>query len=1390
MARHARWIDTSLIHEKRNEQKSSTKVDDDIQARIRSLLISQNKHHNPRAPSPSAQHAFSPYDSEEDDSGFSPQLAASYLPCAAMATVKLVDIEPKNLSMMDNRFDGSASLNIDYLHTRPSQPEPENQTRRDHHKSESSATISSFRPPSRATSQLSKNSTNSHILIHNIRTLLPASSHPKEKLSESEGHNMPGSYISEIDMMPDGRTTKEVSVSKPTRFDPGSNPETQSRAIEALKKARDFDKSEKNPRPKPAHRREPSQTSFRSTNSTLDSLHLLKLATGYTNTSHAVEPVLTPSVSQGHSYNEKLETPQPIPIRHRERESAKSSSAENSSADAILKQDLSNDRGLSNKHNTSKAVDLPIRSLRSSTCENVDQSYDHFPAAGGTTKPKLESLTDQRPTPLKKTLPLLDQDEEPIGIHPSSFLMINNQANKMNIDGAISEAMPAKSLDSDDSSAIVQKLSKFGRAVTGLSDTSLLPTLPLPFLRSPVNDKEEDGMSGKGHLQELSHSPSKSRSENSKGFSDNANLVKDLGPNSEDGVRPKKHWIQQLLSRKSSNSLTKTYPNLTTRSSGPFVCNTKDTNQQETEKLPSNVNLNADVDASTENRLIDEKMILDERQRKTEPFTGVIENLEGILNEALTLARRAADPAIHEISPSSSSYSINRGSRLVHNSYNSSMDSDDMSSRSGDLDVEQPKITLPALYNYLHRDYRDQEKFLKAWDSWSNQHVGAEKPKSHSIVQDSSVEVHSVSESALQPKYEGDADDALKSLETRDWAIIKQPPHTPIPKTSLSRNLTLPRKPGFLKVPLKEQRGFVVRENKSSSTFASETAVPLYNRAQMPRIQPRSSSAGLRTIQPQNEEFRSPKTQFANENYSDVDLKNLRPSGLQYRTETQQTIASRPNRGYSFTRNVNHPFEDELPSLHEQPTQNEPGSREQGSPVRNFSLTGRRHHSLRETHGFSLSRSHRRAPIARDWRTSRKRYVATVACVNTALMGLIIGIYAGEVPAIQYAIADEHHYAILGNVVFFIGLAITTASFWPLPLLHGRKPYTIAALALLLPLQFPQATAVGTTRSPNVSTYRVGLLLSRSLSGLIMGFANINFKTTLLDLFGASLQSAHPHQETVNNNDVRRHGGGMGVWLGIWTWCFIGSIGVGFLIGAILISGLNVSWGFWLTIIFTAFTLILNVLVPEVRRSSYRRSMAEVQNGDDVSRRIARGEIKMHIDATGPKWWWEEVVAGHKLCLRMLKQPGFTILALYMGWIYGQIVMVIVVSTLESCSMAMADVLPASGSAYIKILSVSSTIRGPLCCCGTTGCFACDTISKSLSFQSIKKAVSTDRQHDGTRPGYMDVSSCQTSFLHDFAAIRRSSFYFGVWWDAYSLYGTYILCWSDRLSLQSRHCGV
>lgn len=394
---------------------------------------------------------------------------------------------------------------------------------------------------------------------------------------------------------------------------------------------------------------------------------------------------------------------------------------------------------------------------------------------------------------------------------------------------------------------------------------------------------------------------------------------------------------------------------------------------------------------------------------------------------------------------------------------------------------------------------------------------------------------------------------------------------------------------------------------------------------------------------------------------SEVDFST--PRG--FRTQTDLAEADTPHKGYELKdsneggevlpkRHISgHRLQDKLKHLKD-------------DRLSHLNLRGKSHISLRDHKGFSLSKSHRRQPIARDWSPGRKRFVASVACISTALIGIIIGIYAGEVPSIQYYIADFSHYAILGNVLFFITLAITTFLFWPLPLLHGRKPYVLSALTIAMPLLFPQAISVSMQRSPYVATWRIALILPRTLMGAALGFANMNFMATLTDLFGASLQSSNPHQETVDEYDVRRHGGGLGVWLGIWTWCYIGSIGIGFLIGAVVINTLSPDWGFYVSIVIIAAVLLLNVVTPEVRRSTYRRSLTEVRNGTDISRRLARGEVMMHRLQTGPKWWGQELHQGVMLSLDMMRQPGFLVMSLYVAWMYGQIVLVIVVLPLPN----------------------------------------------------------------------------------------------------------------------------
>ena len=707
---------------------------------------------------------------------------------------------------------------------------------------------------------------------------------------------------------------------------------------------------------------------------------------------------------------------------------------------------------------------------------------------------------------------------------------------------------------------------------------------------------------------------------------------------------PRKHWMSQILGKGPGSTVTRGSSNLTARPSH---------SQRQVVEAAARPSAVPKHTSQFPPGSTDETSVTLQQQKNAESFARVIVDLELLLKEALIIAHEAAGE-----NHSDSGHAFSELSEKISGCGAESSDGSSINSPGHDEEDNYTRVPprLPlrvsSFRNATPGDGIKEEK---------NGFSENSPPRLEAISETQPHHMQGASEPNVNIPVSPEPLPASSNVPSSyDWA------YHPVKRgTGKSGTSFFPQRPVASQTPTQEQQYHSIRARRQS--VASDGTVHHHVVArQAPQIQPRISSVGLRSQAKQKAE--SLPWEIEDFGSSDEDSKDdiyvaaLHGHKPRQNIAPQTRVRSQPQGQSSSAPGQVPSRRDTIMSLPDMKDQaDEARYQKQKSGGDNVSLTNRHHFSIREPRGLSLSRSHRRAPIARDWSTSRKRYVATVACISTALMGLIIGIYAGEVPAIQYAIVDEHHYTILGNVVFFIGLAITTSLFWPLPLLHGRKPYTLAALAILLPLQFPQALAVGTQRSSTLASYRVGLLLPRAISGLIMGFANINFKSTLLDLFGASLQSVHPHQELVNANDVRRHGGGMGIWLGIWTWCYIGSLGVGFLIGAIIISGLNVSWGFWITIILTAAVLLLNVLVPEVRRSSYRRSMAEVRTGADVSRRVARGEVKMHLQSTGPIWWWEEVWAGHVLCIRMLKQPGFMVLSLYLGWIYGQIVIVIVV---------------------------------------------------------------------------------------------------------------------------------
>ena len=858
-------------------------------------------------------------------------------------------------------------------------------------------------------------------------------------------------------------------------------------------------------------------------------------------------------------------------------------------------------------------------------------------------------------------------------------------------ENAISIRCSSRTSSEMDTTSFGRKPSSFKRALPHLSDHSLQPvrgTLSTEsLLKHNLNDPENEAACLQKSPSMLFTDNSGSRNEivGSSGSRDRSDIWqveahlatnKFMATKRDDLIEAKNHWIKQLLGRRSS--LTRSHQlsqNLTARSHFGQKLAMRDLALRErANTVPWTEKHIATGDGSRSDRRATNSVdvVFGQRsQQNADSFSKIIGELESLLKEALNIAHQAAEkeeePRACDHLEHVSSDPPNDGGNSIDNTSGISA-----TEESQDMDHHIDARPFPS-DSVTEKRYASLAPGRETTLSTSEhaKHVAAQLKIPFPGLKMEFLPFERVPESQKRDLRESTEivpqsipSEVLADFADRSFDSNLSSPRLfrPYPEATVQ---PLPQKPNSSKQLLKEQHIHVQRNTMIADIPSREDVRDFINVDHELPFQPQSNSVRLRMKVVRAESAYHPNIEELNSSEEDMEgdtyIADFRQPGDRTRGQTRQWIGSvpqeRPGLGPGSL-----PQQDTITSLRAPPSVENVsgGNQEVSQNVKGYSLRDRHHFSIRGPQGFSLSRSHRRAPIARDWSTRRKRFVATVTCINTALIGLIIGIYAGEVPAIQYAIVDENHYAILGNVVFFIGMAVTTVLFFPLPLLHGRKPYTIAALGILLPLQFPQAIAVGQTDSPYVANYRVGLLLSRSFAGILAGFINMNLKTTLLDLFGASLQSGNPHQETVNENDVRRHGGGMGVWLGIWTWCSIGSIGIGFLIGAVIISGLPVTWGFWITIIMTAAVLLLNVMTPEVRRSPYRRSMAEVDNGTDVSRRIARGEIKMHLYSTGPRRWWEEVIAGHVLCIKMLKQPGFLILSFYMGWIYGQVIMVIV----------------------------------------------------------------------------------------------------------------------------------
>ena len=1241
MEKVARRIDAPLVPER--GLTTSSAVDADLRDRIRSLLISRNRQYPPKTPCTTPDYSYQLRDPDESHPDHPSTFPQTYRFSPAQAIAELTRLTYELSDMGATRFDGPAGQINDEAETsprRPSQPNRQNDRKstvggpRSHDKSglnqRSHADVlgreSSFiEGLKRSNSSTSKASTGNRIPRFHLRTVPPAVD--VNKVMRPTTLHVPGSYRSEV-------PSKQEQVPQTSYLPPDDNPDIMDesplavptyaglgegsphRALDALTKVADHDHIATD-RPKSALHKAASKEKPGPTSPVNQSHNLpMKPRAGEAVVGQAARPILTSGSGHDHANEDPSEAPVfnvgddkeerdfKAPVDSNERDKSDYSPPQENKSDPLDGPKIS-------------VLLAQLPPVRRSTTEHVSTHYltaEPFAVLGkastGTNSPSessLESVT------LHSDGGILSQDSPLLPKFPQASSPVKGEQEER-IDSEVDENSNSAA-ELRHSLRQPPKTTTASRAMSMLSELSARTGLQAPSLSSMTRRRK-------------------------RGSTANANLT----------TKPRRHF-RQAPHDSGMLAASKGYKALS--------------DEVQVERLES-------TDST------DRFLALRNQQKNGTGFTKIIQDLESLLNQALTIAGQAADKDDGENMPLKSHH-MNHVNDRAHST--ESVDSiQGLSSLSGAGDEEDNYSSVPpqqVMINEPKSDARYHGHFKKARDA--TPYPAHTRQASTAPYLELDIGIGMKQQDANRPldipstsKTAGQAGSPSRepSSTANDWAVIRAPSHTSKLRLEMNPPPRAPQTPPNVQPSTKEQHALLLRAHGASeSTLSREVVRDYVNAHHQPPAQPRLSSKRLKKGRgPQPEERNLPEPDVSDEE-SDCEhvpyVADFKTAGLHYHPVIQETMAGD---GYNAARHGGRGFQrrqDTAASLRDADDKRETSHRRERSANKDYTLNDRHHFSIRESHGFSLSRSHRRSPIARDWSTSRKRYVATVTCVTTAFVGMIIGIYAGEVPAIQYAIADEHHYTILGNVLFFLGLAITTALFYPLPLLHGRKPYTLAALAILLPLQFPQALAINSQRSPSVATYRIGLLLPRIFAGIVMGFANINFITTLLDLFGASLQSGNPHQETVNVNDVRRHGGGMGVWLGIWTWCFIGSIGIGFLIGAGIISGLDVSWGFWITIIVNAAVLLLNILSPEVRRSAYRRSMAEVRSGGEVSRRVARGEIKMHLESTGPIWWWEEVIAGHVLAIRMLLQPGFAILSLYLGWIYGQVVLVIVVSYLR-----------------------------------------------------------------------------------------------------------------------------
>lgn len=328
---------------------------------------------------------------------------------------------------------------------------------------------------------------------------------------------------------------------------------------------------------------------------------------------------------------------------------------------------------------------------------------------------------------------------------------------------------------------------------------------------------------------------------------------------------------------------------------------------------------------------------------------------------------------------------------------------------------------------------------------------------------------------------------------------------------------------------------------------------------------------------------------------------------------------------------------------------------------------------------------------AQDWPPGMKGYAAAVACLSSTTIGAVTGIHSGLTPMTQDDVQDNDIWVALGSTWCFLGMALSTVLFWPLPSLHGRKPYILGGLAMALVLLIPQSLEMASEHPYGIEWRKEALLVTRGVMGACLGIAGMNFYSTLLELFGTSITTSY-QPRAAKDGDTRRPGDGMGVWLGFYSWSWISSLSLGFANGEVIANYCPPVWRLFASIGLLFLTLVLNVLVPDSRSTPYRRAATE-------GRARPAGLTEPLVGEAMPRRVWKglslgarEVYNGALVSLEMLRQPRFLVLTLYTGWVYALVVLTMLsLASLSSSYSSASD----HGGYVVFVMAAGAFISMP-----------------------------------------------------------------------------------------------